>query len=167
MKRIWVHTVNVSKSGEKIQFQIRLPRTVKKITGVKATANPQIRLIKKIAPDYPKEAGWLWLRSTGIEDVFFADDVKRPLPLHNQTIINHAPLDDFDKGSFWTQGKMEEFLPLDLKLDSNIIQGFYINQIVQQKVGINDHYNPIERAMIQPRGDQPVYQLKIYLKLEV
>lgn len=167
MEIIWVHTVNVSKSGEKIQFQIQLPRTVKKIKGVKATTNPQIRLIKKIAPDYPKEAGWLWLRSSGIEDVFFAEDVKRPLPLHNQTIMNHAPVDDFDHGSFWTQGTMEEFLPLDLTLDSNIIKGFYINQIVQRKIEIADRLNPVRRAILQPIGDHPEYQLRIYLKLEL
>jgi hypothetical protein len=124
-----VHIVKVTRSNEKIQFQIKLPRNAKRIVGLKITANPLIKLIPKIAPNYQVEAGWIWLRIPEKRDVFYAESVRRPLPLHSQTILNHTPIGDFDQGSYWTHGTKEEFYSVDASLSTNVVEGFYIDRI--------------------------------------
>lgn len=133
------------RNGEKRQFQVRLPQNTKKIVGIKITATPQIRQYKNRLPNRPQEVGWLWLRIPGKTHVFFAATVVRPLPLHNQTIHHHRPADDFEHGTYWTQGTKEEFFQLSVPLTTNIIEGYYIDQLTT--------------------GEEK-YSLRIYLTLE-
>lgn len=149
MKKQIVHIVNINRNGEKTQFQIKLPSDTKKITALKITAIPQVRkYLRKVEQQLPSESevGWLWLRIPEQRDVFYADSVKRVLPLHNLTISNHSPLDDFDKGTFWTQGTKEEFFSINVAVKNNIIEGYYIDRITT--------------------GNEN-YKLRIYLTLEV
>lgn len=149
MKKQIVHIVNIKRNGEKTQFQIKLPLDTKKITALKITAIPQVRkYLRKVEEQLPieSEVGWLWLRIPEQRDVFYADSVKRVLPLHNLTISNHSPLDDFAKGTFWTQGTKEEFFSINVAVKTNIIEGYYIDRITT--------------------GNEN-YKLRIYLTLEV
>lgn len=139
MIKYQVHIVKVTRSNEKIQFQIRLPRNAKRIVALKVTAQPLIKLVHKIAPDYAVEAGWLWLRIPEKRDVFFADTVKRPLPLHSKTVFNHKTIGDFDGGSYWTQGTKEEFLSIEADLTTNVLEGFYIDRIHTEQTMIDPH----------------------------
>ena len=149
MKKQIVHIVDVTRNGEKIQFQIKLPLDTKRITALKITAIPQVRkYLKKREETLPieNEVGWLWLRIPEKRDVFFAESVKRVLPIHNLTIINHKPLDDFGNGTYWTQGKKEEFFTINVDVKTNIVEGFYIDRIIT--------------------GNEN-YKLRIYLTLEI
>ncbi|MBL4625898.1 MAG: hypothetical protein JKY42_12280 [Flavobacteriales bacterium] len=149
MKKQIVHIVDVTRNGEKIQFQIKLPSDTKRITALKFTAIPQVRkYVRKHEETLPieNEVGWLWLRIPEQRDVFFAESVKRALPLHNLTITNHYPLDDFGKGTYWTQGKKEEFFTINVAIKTNIVEGYYIDRIT---TGNDD------------------YKLRIYLTLEI
>ena len=186
-----VHIIRVKRSGEKIQFQVKIPRNTKRIIALKVTANPKIKLVKKIAPDYSEVAGWLWLRIPERRDVFYADLVRRPLPLHSQTISGLRPIDDFDQGTFWTQGTKEDFFEVDVSVQTNILEGFYIDMIRQEdgrmEPPIKDPpikerpkppkgYDPLKMEKPKPEkpkpeeppvGNQKGYEVRIYLKLEV
>lgn len=153
MKKQIVHIVDVNRSGEKLQIQIKLPLNTKRITQLKITASPEAIgkfevLERKGKPirSVRQEVGWLWLRIPEQRDVFFAEIVQRPLPFHNQTIPNHRPVDDFGNGSFWTQGKKEEFYSVCVDVTTNIVEGFYVDRMTT-------------------KGSK--YQLKIYLTLEI
>ncbi|MBL4625139.1 MAG: hypothetical protein JKY42_08380 [Flavobacteriales bacterium] len=117
----------------------------KRITGLKISGMPQVRHYEKRLP-VEDEVGWLWLRIPEKRDVFYAETVKRVLPTHNQTITNHKPLDDFGNGTFWTQGKKEEFYSVNVDVTTNIVEGFYIDRIITGK---------------------EKYALRIYLILEI
>lgn len=149
MKKQIVHIVDVERNGQKIQFQIKLPLNAEKITALKITAIPQVRKDdRKQIESLPieNEVGWLWLRIPEKRDVFYSESVKRILPIYNLTITNHKPLDDFDHGTFWTQGKIEEFFSINVPIKTNIVEGFYIDRITT--------------------GNQK-YRLRIYLTLEI
>ncbi|MBL4862835.1 MAG: hypothetical protein JKY09_07460 [Crocinitomicaceae bacterium] len=149
MKKQIVHIVNVVRNAEKIQFQIKLPLDTKRITGLKITGMPQVRNYERKERNpmpIANEIGWLWLRIPEQRDVFYAESVKRVLPLHNLTITNHRPLDDFGNGTYWTQGKKEEFFTVNVDVTTNLVEGFYMDRITT---------------------DQEKYTLKIYLTLEI
>gem|GEM_PF-2215875 len=149
MKKQIVHIVDVTRNGEKIQFQIKLPLDTKRITALKITAIPQVKkFLRKREETLPieNEVGWLWLRIPEKRDVFYAESIKQVLPLHNLTITNHKPLDDFGNGTYWTQGEKEEFFTINVDVKTNIVEGFYIDRITT--------------------GNEN-YKLRIYLTLEV
>ena len=184
MIKYHVHIIKVTRSNEKIQFQIKLPRNAKRIVAIKVTAKPLIRLVHKIAPNYPVEAGWLWFRIPEKRDVFYAETVRRPLPLHSQTFLNHRPIGDFDQGSFWTQGKKEEFLSVNAELNSNVLEGFYIDRIHTEQFDhhrLEENKNTDEKEK-HPKNEKEMphrtntnkrhhsdrigYEVRIYLKIE-
>ena len=132
MKKQIVHIVDVARNGQKIQFQIKIPLDTKRITALKITAIPRVRKYDRkqieILP-IENEVGWLWLRIPEKRDVFYAESVKQVLPLYNLTITKHKPLDDFDNGTFWTQGKKQAFFSINVDVKTNIVEGFYIDRI--------------------------------------
>lgn len=131
IKRI-VHIENISVQGEKKQFQIKLPLNTKRLLQIHTTANVANLMSEeeKASKLFQPEIGWLWLRISEIRDVFFIQRVKLPLQIYNQTFIGHKPVDDFGNGTFWTQGKQEEFYNITANLDTNLFEGYYVDRTV-------------------------------------
>lgn len=142
-----VHIIPVSQRGQKSQFQIKLPLNSKRILSLKVTTNPSQKLVENESTLFPIEVGWVWLRLSELRDVFYCDSLKLKQPNHHHTFLNHQPIDDFDKGSFWTQGKQEKWLDLTAELDTNLLEGYYIDRFRKRA---EDHYT-----------------VRIYLTLEV
>ena len=146
LKKI-VHIVKVYQRGQKIQFQVKLPLNAKRILDLKVTANPSFKRQDRETSYFPLEVGWIWLRLSELRDVFFCEIIKLSRQNHNQTFLNHKPIDDFGNGSFWTQGKQEQALDITAQLDTNLLEGYYIDRF-------------------RKRAEDD-YELKIYLTLEV
>lgn len=146
LKKI-VHIVKVYQRGQKIQFQVKLPLNAKRILDLKVTANPSFKSIERETSAFPTEVGWIWLRLSELRDVFYCESIKLSRQNHNQTFVNHRPVDDFEHGSFWTQGKQEHALDITAELDTNLLEGYYIDRF--RKRAENE------------------YELKIYLTLEL
>lgn len=146
LKKI-VHIIKVNQRGQKIQLQVKLPLNAKRILDVKVTANPSYKIIEGETSIFPTEVGWIWLRLSELRDVFYCENIKLKRRNHNQTFLNHKPIDDFDNGTFWTQGKQEQALNITAELDTNLLEGYYIDRF--RKRAENE------------------YELKIYLTLEI
>lgn len=160
IKRI-VHIEKISVQGEKRQFQIKLPMNAKRLLQIHATANTVDRMIEKPAMVFQPEVGWLWLRISEIRDVFFSEIIKLPIQTYNQTFESHRPVDDFGNGRFWTQGKKEEFYNISADIDTNLLEGYYVDRLITVRPPI-EIKNPI-RVLRAITG----YELKIYLTIEV
>lgn len=141
------HIIKVNQRGQKIQLQVKLPLNAKRILDVKVTANPSYKIIEGETSIFPTEVGWIWLRLSELRDVFYCENIKLKRRNHNQTFLNHKPIDDFDNGTFWTQGKQEQALNITAELDTNLLEGYYIDRF--RKRAENE------------------YELKIYLTLEI
>lgn len=146
LKKI-VHIVKVTQRGQKIQFQIKLPKDAKRILDLKVTANPGYTKQDREMSFFPIEVGWIWLRLSELRDVFFVESIRLNKQNYNQTFINHQPINDFGNGSFWTQGKQEENFDITAELDTNLLEGYYI-----------DRY---------PKREENEYLVRIYLTLEL
>jgi len=160
IKRI-VHIEQIKVQGEKRQFQIKLPMNAKRLLQIHTTANAVNPDIKKRTLVFSPDAGWLWLRISELRDVFFTEVVKVPIQNYNQTIESHQPVDDFRQGTFWTQGKQEEFYDITADLDTNLLEGYYVDRLLasEQAVGL-------EKPFIPPSGLNE-YELRIYLTIEL
>jgi len=146
MLKQMVHIVKVTQRGQKIQFQIRLPQNAKRIIDLKITADAGYRKLDKENSLFPLEVGWVWLRLSELRDVFYCDSIKQNKQVFNHTFLNHKPVDDFGRGSFWTQGMKEQNFDITAELDTNLLEGFYV-----------DRY---------PRRVQDEYQVRIYFTIE-
>lgn len=146
IKRI-VHIEQINIQGEKRQFQIKLPLNAKRILQIHATGNVAVQTIEKRIMIFPPDLGWLWLRISELRDVFYTEIIKLPIRNHNQTFEAHRPIDDFGNGTFWTQGKQEEFYDISADLDTNLLEGYYVDRI--------------------GTGLGKSYELKIYLTIEI
>ena len=133
MLRQVVHIVKVTQRGQKLQFQIKLPRDAKRIIDLKITANPDFKEEDRLKVFFPIEVGWIWLRLSELRDVFFCDSIKLNVQNYNQTILNHQPVNDFDNGSFWTQGLKEQRFDITAELDTNLLEGYYIDRYAKRK----------------------------------
>lgn len=160
IKRI-VHMEKISVRGEKRQFQIKLPMNAKRLLQLHTTANAVDRLIEQRRMVFQPEVGWLWLRISELRDVFYTEIVKLPIQTYNQTFEAHRPVDDFGFGTFWTQGKKEEFYDITADLDTNLLEGFYVDRLITPRPVV-EVQNPIKtlRAITE-------YELRIYLTIEV
>ena len=124
MKKTVIHTVTVSKVGEKIQLQIKLPRNVKSVQGIKITTNGFPR-----KPSAKREVGWLWLRIPEQRDVFFAEVVK--VPLEDFDRVTYADLEplSFGSGTAWIDGGKETPFSIVVEKCSTLLEGYYIDQL--------------------------------------
>ena len=127
LKKI-VHIVKVSMRGQKSQFQIKLPLNTTKILDVKVTANPSFKKQDRDTFLFPTEVGWIWLRLSEIRDVFYCENIKLKTQNHNQTILNHKPINDFGNGNFWVQGKQENPFDITADIHTNLLEGYYIDR---------------------------------------
>lgn len=145
IKRI-VHIEKITMIGQIRQFQIKLPKDSKRLLQLHATTNIAIELTEEQSRVFAPDAGWLWLRLSSFQDVFYTDVLKCPLDNHSQS-FDGFPIADFGNGVFWTQGKKTEFFELSTQLDLNLIEGYYVD-----RTGL---------------GLGLSYDLKIYLTIEV
>jgi hypothetical protein len=142
MKKTIIHTVTVTKAGEKKQLQIKLPRNTKSVQAISVSANgiPR-RFIGK------RDLGWLWLRIPEQRDVFFAEVVKVPLEDYDRASYTELDTVSFGYGKAWIDGGKEGSFSILVEKCSTLLEGYYIDQL---------------------KGDMnPGYTVKIYLTIEV
>lgn len=141
MKKTLIHTLIVTKQGEKVQLQIKLPRDTKSVQAIKITTNG---FPKK--PSDKKEVGWLWLRIPEQRDVFFAEVLKVPFQEFDK--VSFVPLSSlsFGVGYAWVDGGKETTFSVVVETGSTLIEGYYTDQL---KTDLNGSYT-----------------VKIYLTLE-
>ena len=154
MKRHLIHIEEVKKVGAKLQFQVKLPRTIRKIAGIMVTAIPRIEIGIPSPPnegeDIPpssivgeSERGWLRLRIPANRDVFYAESVFYPSHAINGYWDFNEP-GITSRTEVWFNGKKQEYFKVDVPLEDTIVEGFYEDRSSDPKVN---------------------YQLKVYLKV--
>jgi len=145
IKRI-VHSVIVQSRNEKLQFQIELPRNVKKVVGILPTIQSRDYNGYTLQPEprIPFQ-GSLWLRCSDKRDVFYAADVSENFRwVKDKT---HRPSFGFQgKDRRWILGKKAEFFSIEVSGKETIIEGYY-----------EDH------SHIYMKG----YSLEIYIETEL
>ncbi|MEZ4921873.1 MAG: hypothetical protein R2780_01765 [Crocinitomicaceae bacterium] len=162
MKRHLIHIEAVKKAGAKLQFQIRLPKTICKITGIQVTVVPKVGdILPTPAPqegeDLPPgeqvdtghvERGSLQLRIPEERDVFFSEIVYYP---------NHSLQGFYDfnqpglaqKTDWWFTGGRTKYYSTRIPVTDTLIEAFYEDRSVSVNM-----------------GDMVNYDLKIYFKLD-
>ncbi|MBL4704294.1 MAG: hypothetical protein JKY54_07220 [Flavobacteriales bacterium] len=160
MKKMIIHSLVVQKKGAKLQFQIKLPSTIKGVKGILLTSNPVddqrgVDLIsgtKKLTASTPtlsaitrgKEVGWVWLRIPDKRDVFYCDTLR-----HSDHILNtyHGidPKGLSEQPQWWFSGTKIEFFKVDVPIYNTMIEGYYEDRSTEAK---------------------PYYKVNIYLQLE-
>ncbi|MCH2216322.1 MAG: hypothetical protein MK086_14240 [Flavobacteriales bacterium] len=125
MGRILVHKEEIRKEGAKLQFQIKLPRTDKKVTGLLITATEKA-LTNGGDPNNSKYAGWIRLRIPEKRDVFYAELVKFSNPI--EELLSRMSRLEFglsENNEWWFGGTKREFFKVDVSIEDTIIEGYY------------------------------------------
>lgn len=155
MRKVIIHTVDVTKQGAKIQTQIKLPKTVKRVKRIKATSLGVNSLTITPYPSDPGisaplyvptigQAGWLWLRIPEKRDVFYADTIHHA-PLTNPTYeISDAGIDA--NPTWWFSGTEKAFFRVDVPIEDTLIECYYEDRST---------FGPVN------------YKVNIYLELEL
>ncbi len=143
MIKQYIHIEEIEENGVKRQFQIKLPHNAKRITAIKITANPFDLTHPK---PFESEVGWIWLRLAERRDVFYADKLSTYKNNHNLSLPRLNEINPFKEIGFSHHGKLEQFEKVTADLNTNILEGYYIDRI----------YSKIK-----------AYKLRIYLKLEI
>ncbi|MBD3638158.1 MAG: hypothetical protein HUJ25_12470 [Crocinitomicaceae bacterium] len=161
MKRHLIHIEQVKKAGAKLQFQIRLPRRISKITGIQVTVVPKAGDTLPTPPppdgeDVPPgeevqvgnvERGRLRLRIPEKRDVFYAEDIFYPThALGGYYDFNEPGL--ARKTEWWFTGGRSKYFSTDIPIVDTLVEAYYEDNSVNA--------NP---------GDTVNYDLKIYFKL--
>ena len=150
MKKIIIHIEEIKKQGAKVQFQIKLPSTAKKVYGILITTNPYSdNAIPPDGEDNPpneggtSEVGWLTLRIPEKRDVFYAEAIRPSSSYENDfhSIKKQGLAQEFE---WWFKGTKREFFKVTVPIEDTIIEGFYEDRSTVSTVD---------------------YQLKIYLEL--
>lgn len=142
MKKVLIHTILVEVGSAKLQFQIPLPRNIKRIGSILITGDGV-----PTGEGEHNEVGWLWLRIPQMRDVFYAEIVRTPL--QNYDITSYAPLRHIGFNPFlaWTDGTKEQPFAIEIAKEATVIEGFYSDQF---------------------KGSfQGPYTVKIYLNIEL
>ncbi|MBD3637200.1 MAG: hypothetical protein HUJ25_07615 [Crocinitomicaceae bacterium] len=162
MKRHLIHIESVKKAGAKLQFQIRLPRRISKITGIQVTVVSKANDILPVPPpsdgeDLPPgeevvsnyvERGRLLLRIPEKRDVFYADDIFYPTHvLGGYYDFNEPGLSG--RKEWWFTGENSKYYSTDIPIADTLVEAYYEDNAVNA--------NP---------GDSVDYELKIYFKLD-
>ncbi len=124
MKKTVIHTITVSKVGEKIQLQIKLPRNTKSVQAITITTNGTVRM-----PSAKREIGWLWLRIPEQRDVFFAEVVRVPLEDFDRVTFADLEPISFGRGRAWIDGGKESSFSIVVEKCSTLLEGYYIDQL--------------------------------------
>ena len=157
MKRHLIHTIEVKKPGAKLQFQIKLPRTVNKITGIQLAIAPKIDPNQgttnpphegEIPPNEQPiirepERGSLRLRIPERRDVFYSENVHFPShALNGYWDFNEPGLVKMNE--WWFSGMRQKYYTVDVPIRDTMIEGYYEDHSTDSEVD---------------------YVLKIYFKL--
>ena len=124
-QKVLVHLEKIKKKGSKLQFQIKLPRTAKKVIGLLVTANRTGTAIEG-EPRDTKYAGWLRLRIPEKRDVFYADLI----PFANAfeellSRMSRLSIGIADQNEWWFGGTKREFFKVDIPIEDTIIEGYF------------------------------------------
>jgi len=158
VKKIIIHTEEIKKVGAKVQFQIKLPSTIKQVKGVLITANPNViggvtKRKEEVPPNEnppvtiptESERGWVWLRIPEKRDVFFADIVR--FENHQRPTLHGIVQEGISSRSEkWFSGSKREFFKVSVPIEDTLIEGFYVDRSKDRTVD---------------------YKVKIYLELEL
>ena len=124
MKRILIHTEIITKSEQKVMFQIKLPKRITAVTGVLIEAS----LISNFGgTPANRHCGQLTLSVPDQRDVFYADDVF----FSDQVITNYNAIkvQGISADSTWTKrGTKRDFFGVSVPINRTIIEGFYEDQ---------------------------------------
>lgn len=146
MKGFIIHSEIVRKRNGKIQFQIKLPTTIKKITGVRSvidTRNTFRNVRGFVALDQFKGSVSLWIPQA--RDVFFAGEV---LESNGKVsgIFRKPEFGFVHSDAFWISGRRPELLSVEVPVNNTLIEGYYEDASSDQMQG---------------------YTLRIYLETEL
>lgn len=145
MKKYLVHIEEIQQRGAKVQFQIKLPSTSKKVCRLGMTIDPRIVPSLPIPSASPQLVGSAWLRVADKRDVFYADS----LYYSDSKVFDYStiPVTGISaKGDWWFAGTKRSLFSVDVLTENGFIEGYYEDQSF---LGAVD------------------YQLKVYLELEM
>jgi hypothetical protein len=142
MNKTIIHAIEVRMAEAKIQFQIKLPRDVKKVVAIGLATDATY-----IGGGIVEDVGSVWLRVPGIQDCFFADTVRVPLQSYGMT--SYSPMRNLSFGSFsaWVDGTKTHPLSIEIDREATMIEGYYSDEL--------------------RRAFADTYTVKIYLTIEV
>jgi len=125
MKKTIIHPILVAVPSAKLQFQIPLPRNIKRISAIGIT-NTGVPTLSDVPVE---EAGWLWMRIPQMRDVFFADIVK--VPRQSYGIHSFALIENLSFGGFtaWVDGTKEQPFTIQIDRAATMVEGFYADQL--------------------------------------
>lgn len=142
MKKTLIHTVNITRQGEKVQLQIRLPRNTKSVQEIRVTSSGIPR-----KPSPKREVGWLWLRIPEHRDVFFVQIINVQFQDYGKSSFDPIENLSFAAGTAWVDGSKESPFSIAIPGQVTLIEGYYTDELKTDLLG--------------------QYTLKIYLTLEV
>ena len=120
-----VHIEPITILGQKIQFQIKLPRDVKRILSIHQTTTASVELSEDQTHLFAPEVGDLWLRVANKYDVFYTATLQTAIDHYHNISDPYLPIPDFGGGRFWTEAKKITFFDIPTELDINLIEGYY------------------------------------------
>lgn len=125
MKKILIHTEDIKKQGAKVQFQIKLPKATKEVTGILITATPtEIR--KEDRPSPIHYSGWINLRIPDKRDVFYSELVSFSNHIEELKInLPRIGLGIGDQNKWWFNGTKREFFKIRVPIENTLIEGYY------------------------------------------
>lgn len=140
MRKVIIHIESIKKRNQKRHFQIKIPSTTEKVTGVLVTVNPGS--MGKITDGI--ERGWLWLRIPEKRDVFFATTVHFEDHEQKELVkVDQPGISGNDER--WFSAEKRDFFKVWVPTQDTIIEGFYVDRSKEQVVN---------------------YELRIYLETE-
>ncbi len=137
MRKIIIHTETILLNGTHRQFQIELPSTAKRVTGILASVHPKTEApLPPFSHPVPKpdikgvrtEAGQLQLMIPEKRDTFYCENLTFPnhyelqfIPVTNPGISQNL--------SWWVSGTKRQFFKVDVPVETTIIEGYYKDEI--------------------------------------
>lgn len=128
MKKIILHSEPITKKGAKLQFQIKLPNTIKAVTGIAITASKtgKVRGSKDGKPPFTEYAGWLQLQIPEKRDAFYSDLVR--FSTHKKQPLGTLPQQELGlsvQNAWWFSGTQHRFFNITIPVERTIIEGYF------------------------------------------
>lgn len=122
--RVQIHTISIKRSGEKLLFQIKLPKNAKKIIGIQVTTSSSIIGMSVAIPLFLK-TGNLRLQLNRKDNIFHAEDLSSTELLPAYEYLIGIPVIGFGNGRFYKSGVKFKKLDVHIATQDTIINGFY------------------------------------------
>jgi len=122
MERFIIHRIQIGTRDQRVLFQIRIPRTTKRVIGIKVTTDLEV-------DDYElQHAGSLRLSLPVVREAFYAEVLKANTPMHDWSGYAGLMPPNFTDGQYWTGGAKESYLSINVPPYQTIIEGYYTNE---------------------------------------